>query len=70
MANWLFSLNFVPGMNVLDWVVSKPLLALVGVINAGMSVATTIGLLSLCRYVYNDIVAVMPFLVVCKCVYI
>jgi len=43
------------------------MLALSGVINAGMGVASSIGLMSLCGYIYNDIVSVMPILIVCKC---
>lgn len=47
-----------------DWVVSKPLLALLGVVGAGMGIGTTIGLMAFCGYVYNQIVSVMPFLII------
>uniref|UniRef100_A0A914N234 SSD domain-containing protein n=1 Tax=Meloidogyne incognita TaxID=6306 RepID=A0A914N234_MELIC len=48
----------------IDWAVSKPVLAILGVINAGMGIVTAIGYLNLCSMPYNDIVGVMPFLVV------
>ena len=48
----------------IDWVVSKPVLAIFGVINAGMGIATAVGILNLLSVPYNDIVGVMPFLVV------
>jgi len=48
----------------IDWAVSKPILAVLGVTNAGMGIVTAIGYLNLCSVPYNDIVGVMPFLVV------
>lgn len=59
-------MSLVPGLPFFDWCVSKPLLAFAGVINAGMGCICAIGLLSFCGMQYNEIVAVMPFLVVCK----
>jgi len=71
----------IDGRLFIDWVVSKPSLAVLGetvcskkneivlfsgVFNAGMGVATAIGGLSLIGFPYNDIVGVMPFLVVGK----
>lgn len=50
----------------IDWVTSKQLLALSGVVSAGMGVGAAIGFLDLCGYMYNNIVVVVPFLVVCK----
>lgn len=47
-----------------DWVVSKPWLGIFGVVNAGMGVVSSIGSLALVGFSYNDIVGVMPFLVV------
>ncbi|GMS98574.1 hypothetical protein PENTCL1PPCAC_20749 [Pristionchus entomophagus] len=48
----------------IDWVLSKPVLSVLGVMNAGMGIVSGIGMLLLCGFPYNDIVAVMPFLVV------
>ncbi|KAI1723441.1 patched family domain-containing protein [Ditylenchus destructor] len=48
----------------IDWAVSKPILAILGVVNAGMGILTAIGLLNWLSVPYNDIVGVMPFLVV------
>ncbi|KAH7669895.1 Protein PTR-2, partial [Aphelenchoides avenae] len=58
------NLSMLDGRLFIDWVVSKPSLAVLGVFNAGMGVATAIGGLSLIGFPYNDIVGVMPFLVV------
>lgn len=49
-----------------DWTISKPILGILGVINAGMGILTAIGSLNLINVPYNDIVGVMPFLVVGK----
>ncbi|KHJ87065.1 hypothetical protein OESDEN_13168, partial [Oesophagostomum dentatum] len=49
-----------------DWVLSKPILSVFGVMNAGMGIASAMGGLVLLDVQYNDIVAVMPFLVVGK----
>uniref|UniRef100_A0A0N4ZYG8 SSD domain-containing protein n=1 Tax=Parastrongyloides trichosuri TaxID=131310 RepID=A0A0N4ZYG8_PARTI len=47
----------------IDWTLSKPIPVLVGVLSAGMGVITSIGMLCGLGLVYNDIVGVMPFLV-------
>lgn len=48
----------------IDWAMSKPVLAILGVMNAGMGIITSIGYLNFFSVPYNDIVGVMPFLVV------
>ncbi|CAJ0572370.1 unnamed protein product, partial [Mesorhabditis spiculigera] len=48
----------------IDWVLSKPVLSVLGVFNAGMGIASAVGFLVLIGVPYTDIVAVMPFLVV------
>ncbi|KAK0429465.1 hypothetical protein QR680_011394 [Steinernema hermaphroditum] len=58
------SLSTIDGTFYIDWVLSKPILAVFGVVNAGMAIATSIGLLNLIGIPYCDIVGVMPFLVV------
>ncbi len=60
-------MTLIRGRLAIDWVVSKPLLAVLGVLNAGMGVLSAIGLLNFVGFPYNDIVSVMPFLVVCEC---
>lgn len=60
------NMSFCNNSFYIDWVVSKPLLAILGVINAGMGILTGIGALNLLGVGYNDIVGVMPFLVVGK----
>ncbi|CAG9537740.1 unnamed protein product [Cercopithifilaria johnstoni] len=60
----LCSLIFISGTFYVDWVLSKPVLSLLGVINAGMGIVTGIGITSFCGVPYSDIVGVMPFLVV------
>ncbi|VDN07511.1 unnamed protein product [Thelazia callipaeda] len=60
----LCSLIFVDGTFYVDWVLSKPILSLLGVINAGMGIITGIGIISFLGVPYNDIVGVMPFLLV------
>lgn len=60
----LCSMSTIDGTLYVDWVLSKPVLAVLGVANAGMGIATAIGLLNLIGMPYNDIVGVMPFLVV------
>lgn len=54
------------GFPYIDWVLSKPFLATCGVIGAGLGVALAVGLLNFCGADYNQIVMVMPFLVICK----
>ncbi|PAV90779.1 hypothetical protein WR25_13015 [Diploscapter pachys] len=58
------SISLIDGTFYIDWVLSKPILSVIGVMSAGMSIVTSIGGLSLIGMAYNDIVAVMPFLVV------
>ncbi|KAJ1372533.1 hypothetical protein KIN20_034710, partial [Parelaphostrongylus tenuis] len=58
------SLVTIKGTFYVDWVLSKPILSIFGVVNAGMGIASAMGGLILLNVQYNDIVAVMPFLVV------
>ncbi|KAJ1347361.1 hypothetical protein KIN20_002397 [Parelaphostrongylus tenuis] len=60
----LCSIAFINKTYYIDWVLSKPILAILGVINAGMGIVTSIGTLLLLGLPYSDIVSVMPFLVV------
>ncbi|CAJ0927310.1 unnamed protein product, partial [Mesorhabditis belari] len=60
----LCAIGFVNGTLAIDWVLSKPILSILGVFNAGMGILTAIGGGLLLGVPYNDIVAVMPFLVV------
>ncbi|XP_033644620.1 patched domain-containing protein 3-like isoform X1 [Asterias rubens] len=46
-----------------DWVQSKPWLGLVGVVNAAFSIVSAIGFLSLIGMPYNEMVSLMPFLI-------
>lgn len=52
---------------MIDWVLSRPNLAFLGVIGAGMGVVSAIGALSYLGTPYPDIVSVMPFLIIGKC---
>uniref|UniRef100_A0AC35G9P6 SSD domain-containing protein n=1 Tax=Panagrolaimus sp. PS1159 TaxID=55785 RepID=A0AC35G9P6_9BILA len=54
----------IDGTFYIDWALSKPVLAILGVINAGMGIATAIGALCFMGVPFTDIVGVMPFLVV------
>jgi hypothetical protein len=63
-AYFFTSRSFIDGTFYVDWVLSKPVQAILGVINAGMGIAAAIGMLNLVGMPYNDIVGVMPFLVV------
>jgi len=58
------SMAFIDGTFYVDWVLSKPIQAILGVVNAGMGIVATIGLMNLIGVAYNDIIGVMPFLVV------
>lgn len=51
---------------VIDWTLSRPMLAFLGVLGAGMGVASAIGFLCYGRVLHNNIVAVMPFLIIGK----
>ncbi|KRY61416.1 Patched domain-containing protein 3 [Trichinella britovi] len=52
------------GCYVIDWNRSAPWLAVAGVFSAGMGVSTAVGLLSLLKVQFCEVVAVMPFLVI------
>ncbi|RCN25346.1 hypothetical protein ANCCAN_28943, partial [Ancylostoma caninum] len=43
----LCSIAFIDGTYYIDWVLSKPILAILGVVNAGMGIMTAMGLLML-----------------------
>ncbi|CAB3410557.1 unnamed protein product [Caenorhabditis bovis] len=58
------SIVTIKGSAYIDWVVTKPILSLLGVSNAGMGIASAMGLMTYLGIQYNDIIAVMPFLVV------
>ncbi|CAJ0592819.1 unnamed protein product [Cylicocyclus nassatus] len=58
------SMVTIKGTLYFDWVLSKPILSIFGVVNAGMGIASAMGGLVLLGVQYNDIIAVMPFLVV------
>ncbi|CEF65979.1 Sterol-sensing domain and Patched family-containing protein [Strongyloides ratti] len=58
------SFTFIKGTFLIDWVQSKPIVAILGVANAGLGIATAIGGLNLGGMYYSDIVGVMPFLIV------
>lgn len=60
----LCSIAFIDNTYYIDWVLSKPILAILGVLSAGMGIVTAIGMLLLFGLPYSDIVSVMPFLVV------
>ncbi|GMT27500.1 hypothetical protein PFISCL1PPCAC_18797, partial [Pristionchus fissidentatus] len=60
----LCSIVTIDGSLYVDWVLSKPLLSIAGVINACMGIASAMGMCVYLGVPYNDIVAVMPFLVV------
>lgn len=58
------NMAFIDGTFYIDWAISKPVQAILGVINAGMGISAAIGLMNLIGIPYNDIIGVMPFLVV------
>lgn len=58
------NMSFCDNSFYIDWVISKPFLAVMGVLNAGMGILSGVGSLLLFEVGYNDIVGVMPFLVV------
>ncbi|ETN70808.1 hypothetical protein NECAME_04821 [Necator americanus] len=64
LFSMMCSIAFVDGTYYIDWVLSKPILAILGVVNAGMGIITSVGMLMLFGMQYSEIVAVMPFLVV------
>ncbi|VDL64888.1 unnamed protein product [Nippostrongylus brasiliensis] len=58
------SIAFVDNTHYVDWTISKPVLAIMGVINALMGILTSVGMLLLFGMPYCEIISVMPFLVV------
>ncbi|CAI5439952.1 unnamed protein product [Caenorhabditis angaria] len=58
------SIVTIKGTWYIDWIVTKPILSILGVSNAGMGIASAMGILTYLNIPYNDIIAVMPFLVV------
>lgn len=46
-----------------DWVLSKPWLGFLGVLSASFAIFTTVGIMSFAMIKFNEIVALMPFLV-------
>ena len=50
----------------IDWALSKPWLAIGGVVISSLAVATTHGLLYLCGMTHNEIVNIAPFIVICE----
>ena len=49
-----------------DWVLSKPWLGFLGVMSAAISIISSIGLLCFCGMKYNEVVSLMPFLIIGK----
>ncbi|XP_072170373.1 patched domain-containing protein 3-like [Diadema setosum] len=47
-----------------DWVQSKPWLGLIGVLSASLAIVSSIGFLSYCGLSFNEIVSLMPFLII------
>ncbi|XP_030838731.1 patched domain-containing protein 3 [Strongylocentrotus purpuratus] len=47
-----------------DWVQSKPWLGLIGVLSASLAIVSSIGFLSYCRVEFNELVSLMPFLII------
>ncbi|MFH4975532.1 hypothetical protein AB6A40_002241 [Gnathostoma spinigerum] len=60
----LCSITFIDGTLYVDWTLSKPVLSFLGVLNAGMGIITGIGITNFLGMPFNDIVGVMPFLLV------
>ncbi|XGW19825.1 hypothetical protein V3C99_003564 [Haemonchus contortus] len=58
------SIALIDNTYYIDWSLSKPILAILGVVNAGMGIVTSLGMLMLFGMPFSDIVSVMPFLVV------
>lgn len=59
----LNGIAFVKSTFYVDWVTSRPMLSLMGCINAGMGIVSSLGLLFFAETEFNQIVNVMPFLV-------
>uniref|UniRef100_A0A914UIW1 SSD domain-containing protein n=1 Tax=Plectus sambesii TaxID=2011161 RepID=A0A914UIW1_9BILA len=58
----LCNMRLVPGTLYVDWVLSKPTLAMLGVLNAGMGALTSVGFLCFIGVTYTQIIGVMPFI--------
>ncbi|CAI4223427.1 unnamed protein product [Auanema sp. JU1783] len=58
-------INHGNGLIGIDWVRSKPLVALAGILCPLLAIVTSFGLLLWCGELYNAIVNVSPFLVLC-----
>jgi len=68
----LFALTFHEGIGlkrfwVIDWALSKPLVAGCGLLSALMGIVTAVGALYYVGYEYISIVEAMPFLVIGTC---
>ena len=59
----LNGITFIKDTFYIDWVTSRPSLSLMGCINAGMGIVSSLGLLFFAETEFNQIVNVMPFLV-------
>uniref|UniRef100_A0AC35TW28 SSD domain-containing protein n=1 Tax=Rhabditophanes sp. KR3021 TaxID=114890 RepID=A0AC35TW28_9BILA len=58
------AMSLIKGTYYIDWAMSKPIVAILGVACAGLGIATAVGAINLCGMYYSDIVGVMPFLIV------
>ncbi|KAK5967546.1 Patched domain containing protein [Trichostrongylus colubriformis] len=58
------SIALIDNTYYIDWTLSKPVLSIFGLINAGMGIITSLGMLMLFGMPFSDITTVMPFLVV------
>ncbi|KAJ8033684.1 Patched domain-containing protein 3 [Holothuria leucospilota] len=60
----MLSVFAVLSMVTSDWVTSRPVLALLGVVSAAFAITSAVGMLAFCSVQFNEIVAMMPFLVI------
>uniref|UniRef100_A0A915K9B5 SSD domain-containing protein n=1 Tax=Romanomermis culicivorax TaxID=13658 RepID=A0A915K9B5_ROMCU len=63
ICSFVLHKNRVKSGYVIDWVRSKPLLSIIGIVEPGMAIISAFGLLLLAGAPYNDVLVVMPFLV-------